>query len=97
MLCKLEHRRSDRKSRLTGCHGCEPLALADRVRQVLIEPLFHSRLVVECLHLWRRAKHMQINRALRLRREMRQTRETAHGFFLGCCSRMPSEKRVESE
>ena len=50
----------------------EPLALADRVGQVLAALLRQLRLVVEEVHLRRRAGLEQVDDALRLRREVRQ-------------------------
>src|SRR5437868_13987380 len=97
MLCELEQRRSDREARLTGRHGRKPLPLADRVRQVLIEPLPHYRLIVERLHLRRRTEHVEIDGTLGLRREMRQSGEPSDGLLLRSRSGVPFEKGIESE
>ncbi len=76
VLRELEDGRSDGKPRLAARHGGEALALANRIGQVLIEHLLHLRLVVEGLHLRRRADQMQIDAALRLGREMREARQS---------------------
>ena len=49
------------KPRLAAGHGGEPLALADRVGQVLVEALVHLRLVVAQVHLRRAAVHVQVD------------------------------------
>ena len=74
VLRELEDRRRDGKPRLAGGHGGEALALADGVGQVLVEPLLHPRLVVEQVHLRRRADHVEVDGPLRLGREVRQPR-----------------------
>ena len=47
------------------------------LRKVLVEQLLHLRLVVEGLHLRRRAHQVEVDAALRLRREMRQAGESS--------------------
>ena len=71
-------------------HRRQPLAHADRVGQVLVEPLVHLRLVVEQVHLRRAADHVQIDDVLGLgrrsagrrrapRRRRRRVAGAAHG------------------
>ena len=72
VLGELEDGGRDREARLSRRHRGETLALANRVGQILVEPVVHRRLVVEGLHLRRRADHMQIDRAFGFRREVRQ-------------------------
>ena len=74
VLRELEGGRRDREARLARRHRGETLALANRVGQILVEPVVHLRLVVEGLHLRRRADHVQVDRALGLGREVRQSR-----------------------
>ena len=48
--------------------------------QVLVEQLLHLRLVIEGLHLRRRAHQVEVDAAFGLGREMRQAGESADGF-----------------
>ena len=77
VLRELEHRRRDRETGLRRGHAGEPLAHADRVGQLGAAQLRQLRLVVEQIHLRRRAGLEQIDHALRLGREVRQTRQSA--------------------
>ena len=62
-------------------HGGQPLALADRVGQVLVVPVVHLRLVVVEVHLRRAADHVQIDDVLGLggRSACRRRRSAAVG------------------
>ncbi len=64
-------RRRDGEPRLAAGHGRQPLALADRVGQVLVVPGVHLRLVVVEIHLRRAADHVQIDDVLGLAGEVR--------------------------
>ena len=70
MLGKLELRRRDREAGLPRGHRREPLAVADALGEILVEPVVHERLVVVEVHLRRPADHVQIDDVLRLRREV---------------------------
>ncbi len=73
VLRELEARRDHRELGLRRRHGGEPLALADGVRKVVAAPLLELRLVVEHLDLRRPARLEEIDDALGLRREVRQS------------------------
>ncbi len=72
VLSEFVFRRGDRKPGLARGHAGEPLAVANRIRQILIEKILHLRLVVVQVHLRRSADHVQIDDVLRLRGEVRQ-------------------------
>ena len=66
VLLELEQRRGDGKSLLPGGHCGDPLAVADRVGQVLVEPVLHLGLIVEQVELRRSIGHEQPDHAFRL-------------------------------
>ena len=70
-------RRRHREPRLAAGHRGQPLAHADRVRQVLVEHGLHPGLVVPEVHLRRAAVHEQVDGPLRPGREVRQPRQPA--------------------
>ena len=70
VLGELVFRRRDGKPRLPAGHGRQPLALADRVGQVLVVHGVHLRLVVVEIHLRRAADHVQIDDVLGLAGEV---------------------------
>ena len=74
VLGELEHRGGDGKPLLAGGHRREPLAHANRVGQILVEPLLHLGLIVEQVHLRRPADHVQIDDVLGLGCEVRAQR-----------------------
>ena len=78
VLLQLVLRRGDGEAALAAGHRGEPLALADGFGQVLVE---HARpclrLVVEQVHLRRGAGHEQVDDALGLGGEVRQTGQAA--------------------
>ena len=65
------------KRLLARAHRREPLAIADRVGQLLAMPSGAVRLVVEQVHLRRPAVHEQVDHALGLRRQVRMPSSTA--------------------
>ena len=69
-----ELRRRDGEARLPARHRREALAVPDRVGQVLVEVLGEARLVVVEVELARRALHVHVDDALRLRGEVRRGR-----------------------
>src|SRR5262249_13806215 len=70
---ELEDRRRGRETRLVRSHPREPLSPPDRIGQVLAAILFELRLRVEEIELRRRARLVEVNHALGLRREVRQS------------------------
>jgi hypothetical protein len=74
MLGELVHRRGDREPLLPRGHRRQPLAVADRLGQVLVVPLLHLRLVVVEVELRRPADHVQVDDVLGLGREVGQDR-----------------------
>ena len=77
VLGELVLRRRDGKPRLAAGHGRQPLALADRVGQVLVVPCVHLRLVVVEVDLRRAADHVQIDDVLGLAGEVGAGRPAA--------------------
>ena len=77
VLLELEHRRGYRQPILAGGHAGDPLALADRIREILAVKLAQQRLVIEQVDLRRRAGLEHVDHALRLGGEVREARETA--------------------
>src|SRR5215468_9562030 len=73
---ELEDRRRGRETRLVRRHPREPLSPPDRIGQVLAAILFKLRLWVEEIELRRRARLVEVNHALCLRREVWQTGQT---------------------
>ena len=74
VLREPELRRRHGKRLLARGHPGEALALANGVRQVLAEACRQLRLVVEQVHLRRRARLVQIDDALRFGREVGEAR-----------------------
>ena len=72
VLGELVLRRCDREPGLAAGHGGQPLALADRIGKVLVEPLVHLGLVVQEVHLRGTSVHEQVDGPLGLGGEMRQ-------------------------
>ena len=56
VLAELEDRRSNREAALSRRHGGQALSFTNRVGQILVVPVLHLRLVVEQIHLRRRAR-----------------------------------------
>ena len=77
---ELEDRRRGGKLRLVGRHAGEPLAHADRIRQLRAAQLREVRLVVEQIELRGRAVLEQVDDALGLGREVRQAGQAAGGL-----------------
>ena len=71
MLGELELARGDGEACLTGSHGGDALAVADALRQVLVEVGLELRLVVPEIELGRSAVHVQVDDALGLGGEVR--------------------------
>src|SRR5207302_5895251 len=69
---ELEQRRRDGEARLRRGHAGEALAGADRIGQLGPGELLQARLVVEQIHLRRRAGLEEIDDALGGRRKVRQ-------------------------
>ena len=69
---ELEFTRGHRKSLLATGHRGDTLAVADGVRQVLIEMIGQSWFMIEEINLRRRTIHVQVNQPLSLGRKMRQ-------------------------
>ena len=72
---ELEGGRRDRESGLTTGHGGDPLAVADRIGEILVESLLQRGLVVVEVELARRTLHVHVDDPLRLRGVMRNRRE----------------------
>ena len=70
MLRELEQRRRYRKARLRGSHAGEALPLPDRLGKLGCAQILELRLVIEQLHLRRRARLKQVDYALGFWREM---------------------------
>ena len=69
---ELEFTRGHRKPLLATGHRGDALAVADGVRQVLIEMISQSWFMIEKINLRRRTIHVQVNQSLSLGRKMRQ-------------------------
>ena len=87
MLLEAERGFDQRKAALAGCHRGQPLALADRLRQVLSAQLGQTRLGVERLDLGGAARLEKPDHALGLGREVRQASQAARSR-LGCIGRV---------
>ena len=64
VLIEFKERRRDRKSILPRGHRRDPLAVADRVWQVLVEPLVELRLVIPHVQLRGSTRHKQVDASL---------------------------------
>jgi len=73
VLLELEDRRGDGEGFLAGGHRRQALAFADRLREILAAHRLELRLRVEEVHLRGRAGLEQIDDALRLRLEVRES------------------------
>ena len=80
---ELEFTRGHRKSLLATGHRGDALAVADGVRQVLIEMISQSWFMIEKINLRRRTIHVQVNQPLSLGRKMRQVGQGRMHVFTG--------------
>ena len=98
VLGELENRRCDGKAALTGCHRRQALTFADGLRKVFVVPVLHLRLVVEEVHLRRRAHHVQIDGALGFWREVRDPGATGGlGYHARQCGNAESTSASRKE
>src|SRR5262249_11164783 len=95
VLLETEHRRRDGEALLRRGHGGEPLPLADRLGQLGAAQPVELRLVVEQVHLRRRARLEEVDDPLRLGREVRQPRQAAFGGRLTRAQPVLAEERCE--
>ena len=100
VLGELVFRGRNRESLLPRGHRREPLALPDRIRQVLVVVLAHLGLVVVQVHLRRAADHVQVDHLLRLggevgHRVLRRGRRPASEPGPAAARRPPAHQRCQ--
>ncbi len=81
VLRELVNRRRNRKPRLPRRHRRQALSLPHRIGQILVVPILEAGLVIEEILLRRAAEHVHVHGALRLRREVRQVRQSTQVLF----------------
>ena len=72
VLREFEHARSHRQPRLAAGHRGDALAIANALRQILVEKLRQPRLVIPQVELRGCPVHVQVDEALRFGRKVRQ-------------------------
>ncbi len=80
VLSELKDGRSNRETLLSRCHRCNALAVANRIRQVLIEPIVHFRLVIPHVQLRRSTRHEQVDDSFGPGGKVRQSRDSTRGI-----------------
>ena len=92
-LAEAELRWRDGESGLTGGHGGQSLAVAHRLRQVLVVPLLHLGLVVPEVRLGRPTHHVQVDDVLGLGRKLRRPEIGTRTHVGQTTSGRPTEQR----
>ena len=91
---ELEFTRGHRKPLLATGHRGDALAVADGVRQVLIEMIGQSWFMIEEINLRRRTIHVQVNQPLSLGRKMRQVGQGRMHVLTGPGPRLSAQRAL---